>query len=68
MQSKKMSILETFVTLILDNINNIILVSIATFIFRIDMKATLILWFIGQSLNLLTSYSRRRLFVRYGSG
>lgn len=67
MQSKKNSILETLATLVLDNVNNFILVMIATHIFNIQLSATLTLWFIGQSLNILTSYYRRRYFtLRFG--
>lgn len=62
---KKIVFYETLVTLIHDNLCNLILVVIATKFFGFKLKSTLSLWAIGQTLNFLFSYSRRLFFQRF---
>lgn len=67
MQKKKVRIFETFVTLIHDNISNIIIITIAVGVYDIELKTSLNLWLIGQFLNITFSYSRRYLFDKYNN-
>ena len=67
MQKKKVRMVETFVTLIHDNISNIIIITIAVSIYNIELKASLNLWLIGQLLNITFSYSRRYIFDKYNN-
>jgi hypothetical protein len=65
MKNNKLILLETFVTLIHDNIVNIIIICLAKHVFDITFKTSFSLWLIAQSLNLIFSFIRRFYFDKY---
>jgi len=65
MQKTKSIIAETIVTLLHDNLSNLIILAIAMSAYKIPLTTSLKLWLIGQSLNITFSYSRRYLFSKY---
>lgn len=66
MQSKTMSLVETLATFLNDNLINIFLIYLAKHWFGIEMKVALSIAIIGQSLNVVCTYMRRRVFNYYG--
>ena len=64
MQSIKLSIIETITTLLTDNINNLIVFLLAVYVYSVPMSSCLPLFLVGNSLNALTTYARRRMFNR----
>lgn len=66
MQSKTMSLVETLATFINDNLINVFLIYIAKKYFGIEMSVALSIAIIGQSLNVICTYLRRRVFNYYG--
>jgi len=67
MQTTRVRIAETLVTLIHDNISNMILIVIAMNSYNIPLITSIKLWILGQSLNVTFSYTRRYLFSKYDS-
>ena len=65
MQSIKMSILETFVTFICDNVINIFLVVMAQLYDNIVFTTSIKYIIIGQVLNVSVSFFRRRVFSKW---
>tara|TARA_R100000458_G_C8142187_1_gene152916 strand:- start:327 stop:536 length:210 start_codon:yes stop_codon:yes gene_type:complete len=63
-KNNKILLIETIVTLIHDNITNIVLALIAVYYFGIELKYSLAIWGIGQVMNFTFSYARRRYFQK----
>lgn len=65
MQSIKMSIAETFVTFICDNVINVFLVVMAQIYDNIVFTTSVKYIIIGQVLNVAVSFFRRRVFSKW---
>ena len=65
MQTKKHSFYETLINFACDNAINGFLVILATFVFNVEIATSLSIVLIGQALNLIVSYIRRRLCSKY---
>jgi hypothetical protein len=66
MQSIKLSIFETIATLFTDNLNNMIILTLAVYVYHVPIGTCLPLFIMANCLNAVTSYTRRRLFTRIG--
>lgn len=64
MQSKKWTLIETGATLINDNLINLFLVMIAARYYNISLYSSFQIVIIGQGLNVVCTYFRRRFFNR----
>jgi hypothetical protein len=64
MQSIRLSIFETITTLVTDNLNNMIILTLAVYVYDVPIGTCLPLFIIANCLNAVTSYTRRRIFTR----
>lgn len=62
MQSRKLSLVETFIDILLANLINALLVLEAIYIFKIPIQNSFLLWAQGQFLSIPINYFRRRYF------
>ena len=67
MQSVKMSIIETFTGFLIDNMINVFLVVMAQIYDNIVFTTSVKYIVIGQILNVLTTFIRRRAFTKWAN-
>ena len=67
MQSVKMSIIETFTGFLIDNMINVFLVVMAQIYDNIVFTTSVKYIVIGQILNVLTTFIRRRTFTKWAN-